>query len=304
MRVLTRADLDGVVAAAMIGEMEDVHQIVFAHPRDIEDGMIQVEPGDAIANLPYAEGCVLWFDHHHAAEHVMEMPAGVKGNVGVAPSAARLVFDYYKSIKLERYRGDLLDQTDRLDSASLTYEDVLKPQGWIQIGMTLDPRAGMANYDEYSLNMINMLMEGKTITEIMEDASVKGHIKKMLSSEHNFMRTVINLTHVRGTVSVTDFREMEEPPVGNRFLVYALYTRTNVNVRVLQHRDVGKLVVAVGKSIFDKSCKMHIGELMEEFGGGGLSGAGTFPVKANEADEKIALVINKLNQGNVAKFPG
>ncbi|MDP8209103.1 MAG: hypothetical protein P9L92_20740 [Candidatus Electryonea clarkiae] len=293
MRLLTRADLDGVVCAAMIMEHEDVSEIVFTHPKDMQDGLIEVQKGDGISNLPFHPNAGLWFDHHDKAEEVEEMPEGVRGRVDVAKSAARLVYEYYAAQDLHKYE-DMLEETDRLDSATLTMEDVLDPGGWILLGYTLDPRTGLGGFRDYSMEVIEAIKEGKTIDEILEMPSVQGRVNRYFADGEIFKKALMECTTEDGNVSITDFRPLDKTPTGNRFLVFALFPDSDVNVRIYRHRDASKIMVAAGKSIFIRTHPGHIGKLMADYEGGGLRGAGTCPVNASTAEQSIQEIVNKL----------
>ncbi len=293
MRILTRADLDGIVAAAMIMEHEEVNDILFVHPKDMQDGLVDVQKGDILSNLPLHPNASMWFDHHNKAEEVEEMPDGVRGKVGVADSAARIVYEYYGKAKLKRYR-EMLDETDRLDSATLTHKDVLDPDRWILLGYTLDPRSGFGRFREYSMEIINAIREGMTINEMLELPGAKARIAKYFEDQEAFKAALSKHTKMVANVSVTDFRGIADVPKGNRFMVFALFDQCNINVRLYDHRDEDKVMCAVGKSIFDRSHPTHVGQLMDEYGGGGLPGAGTCPIQKDKAEKTIKEIIGRL----------
>jgi hypothetical protein len=291
MRLITNHDFDGVVCAAMIADMENVHEVVFAHPKDLEDGLIEVFPGDMIANLPFHKNAELWFDHHSGS---YEQSNNVRGRVGNAPSTAGLVYDFYKDRDgIEKFEK-ALKWVDKYDHAQLTYEEVLRPEGWILLAITLDPRTELDDSMMYSLEIVNVLRKGLEIKEIMALPFVKRRVMQYIRDEHLFKKEVMRCTMVEGNVSITDLRGLDRIPSGNRFLVFPLFARCNVNIRIYDHRDVTKVMVAVGKSIFDKSCKVNIGDLMAKFGGGGLDGAGSCPLPTNGADGIINDIIKRL----------
>jgi len=293
MRLITNDDFDGVVCASMIADMEKIDEIHFAHPKDVEDGLVEVRDGDIVANLPFHPNASMWFDHHAKGDEVSVLPAGVKGRVGISPSAASLVYGYYNSEKLEHY-NEVLKYVDKYDEANLTYEEVLKPESWVLLGITLDSRTALGDTSEYALEIIAALRKGLPINEILELPVAKGRVRNYLRDEIKFKKEIMRCTDMEGPVSITDFRGLDEIPVGNRFQVFALFSRCNVNVRVYDHRDVTKVMVAVGKSIFDRSNTHHIGDLMAKYGGGGLEGAGSCPLPVNGADGIINDIVKRL----------
>ncbi len=293
MRLITRADMDGIVSAVMIMDKEPVDEIIFSHPKDVQDGKVEVFEGDAIANLPYWPKASLWFDHHDEAAKRGEMPEGVKGKVGEAPSAAGLVYSYYNTPDFDKYT-ELVKETDKMDSANLDYSDVLNPKGWMLLGFTLDPRTGLGGFKEYSMQVIEAIRSGESVENILEMPGVNGRITRYLFEEEKFKKDMINCTEMDGNVSITDFRPLDHIPTGNRFLVYAFFARCNINVRIYNHRDPNLVMCAVGKSIFDRDHPVHVGELMAEFGGGGLAGAGTCPLEKAKADDAIKKIVDRL----------
>ncbi len=124
MRLVTRADLDGLTSAVIITMKEPIDEIALVHPQDITDKRVRITKDDVLANLPYHPDAGIWFDHHLLTESNEKPPENFAGRYAVAPSAARLVYDYY----LERDPNDeklkalstLVHETDRLDSAQLT----------------------------------------------------------------------------------------------------------------------------------------------------------------------------------------
>ncbi|MCB2200233.1 exopolyphosphatase [bacterium] len=293
MRLFTNSDFDGVLSAAMIADAEHISEIKFVHPKDMQDGIVDVEKGDIIANLPFHENAGTWFDHHGDATRSFSQRNDVKGIVGESPSAARLIFEYYDSELMKKYT-QAVKYCDKYDSANLDYEETLKPEGWILLGMLLDPRTEMEDREAFSLEIIQSLRKGMGIDELLELPSVKGRARDYIRDEDLFKKELMRCTRRDGNVSITDFRGMDKVPVGNRFLVYALFARTNVNVRLFDHEDVTKVVCAVGKSIFDRSNPVHIGDLMGTFGGGGLEGAGTCTLPNTSVDGIVNDIIKRL----------
>ena len=293
MRLFTNTDFDGVLSAAMIADAEHINEIKFVHPKDMQDGIVDVEKGDIIANLPFHENAGTWFDHHGEATKGFSQRNNIKGIVGESPSAARLIFEYYDPEVMKKYTS-AVKYCDKYDSANLTYEEVLKPEGWILLGMLLDPRTELEDREQFALEVIQALRKGNDIEEILELPAVKARARDYIREEDDFKKELMSCTYRDGNVSITDFRGKDKIPVGNRFLVFALFARCNVNVRLYDHEDVTKRVCAVGKSIFDRSNPVHVGELMKTYGGGGLEGAGTCTLPVNGVDGIVNDIIKRL----------
>lgn len=295
MRLITRADLDGVTCAVLITTMEPVEQVVFVNPQDIEDGTAIINPGDIIANLPWHRNSTLWF-HNHKDKIVPEKDVGqVKGKRGIAPSTARLVWEYYDSPRLQRFT-ELLEETDRIDSADLTVEDVLYPTGWVLLGYTLDPFMGLSAFHGYANEIIAALKQGSNIDQILEIPEVSGRIKRYNSDVKEFKKELPGATHMEGNVIVTDTREVGILPLGNRFIAFTLFPEGNVQIEISLHKLDTEIRVRLGKSIFDRTCSVHLGRLAAEYDGGGLDGSAGLSLDVSDPDlnSKIKKIIERL----------
>jgi hypothetical protein len=293
MRVLTRGDLDGLTSAVLISMAEKVTEIRFAHPKDVQDGKIPCDAEDVVVNLPYVKGCGLWFDHHVSEERKLSDIGKFKGKFAVAPSAARVVYDYYKKPEFDKFKV-LLEATDRLDSAQLTPEDVTDPKGWILLGYTLDPRTGLGpEFQKYFRWLVEYVKE-VPLEKVLQHAEVKKRVDRVLQEQEEFKALLKKNSKLDGTVIVTDLRTVKDAPVGNRFLIYTLHPKGNVEVRILRGKEGKTVNCAIGHSIFNRTCKVNVGDLCASYGGGGHHGAGTCQLVHDTAEKQIAEIIGKL----------
>ncbi len=290
MRLVTRGDLDGLACAVLLTELEDVDDVVLVHPQDITDRKFNVTGDDIVANLPYHPACAMWFDHHLQTESNTKPPKDFKGKYGHAASAAHLIWEFYGR---DRRFARLIAETNRLDSANLTREDVLDPQGYILLGFTLDSRTGLGNYQDYFTECLGYLRT-MPIDEVLEQPEVWINVKKVREQDAEFRRALMRSSHLDGNVVVTDFRPYAVPPIGNRFLVYTLFPEANVSLRLHWGPQRESVIAAVGHSIFNRSCNTSVGELMSRFGGGGHRGAGTVPLPLAKAEEQITEILETL----------
>jgi len=291
LRLVTRGDLDGLACAVLLSSCEDVQEIQLAHPQDITDKRLHVDENDILANLPYHPACGKWFDHHLLTPSNEKPPEGFAGRHALAPSAARVIYDHYLGEHPELTRFDrLLQETDRLDSAQLTIDDVLSPGGYVLLGFTLDPRSGLGSWEGYFRSLVDLLKTAP-IEEVLARPEVAERIERMRAQDERFRRVTREHSRLEGNVVVTDFRGLDEPPVGNRFLVYTLFPEANISLRV--HRAPGPthVAVAVGHSIFNRTSNTNVGQLMSRHKGGGHKGAGTCLIPADDADHLIAELI-------------
>jgi hypothetical protein len=293
MRLVTRGDLDGLTCAVLLSLNEDIESISLIHPQDITDGRADIREGDIIANLPFHPACTMWFDHHlHTATANVPMGA-IKGRFAEAPSAARLVYEFYGGDETMPQFSHLVRETDRLDSADLSPGDVLMPDGYIKLGFTIDGRTGMGTFEKYFLHLVELIGSGASLPEVMDDLSVRRRCEMMDSENELFQAELKTHSRMDGNVVITDFRDLDHTPIGNRFLVYALFPEANVSVRIHWGPNKSFPMLLLGHSIFNRTCKTNVGELAARYGGGGHKGAGSIPLMA-EPDQQIVMVVNEL----------
>ncbi|MCI0343325.1 MAG: exopolyphosphatase [Planctomycetales bacterium] len=294
MRILTRGDLDGLTSSVFLSIAEKVTEIRFAHPKDVQDGKVPCTAEDIVVNLPYVPGCGSWFDHHVSEEGKLPEIGEFKGRFAIAPSAARVVYDHYRRPEFDRF-GELLEATDRLDSAQLSPKDVTEPKGWILLGYTLDPRTGLGpDFQKYFRWLVEYVKE-VPLEKILKHPEVKKRVDRVRAEEKAFAQFLEKNSRLDGNVVVTDLRKFKpaDVPVGNRFRVYALFPKANVEMRIF-NGHAGATVVAAGHSIFNRTCKVNVGNLLGKFGGGGHAGAGTCQLTPERAEQGLAEILATL----------
>ncbi|HTU71032.1 MAG TPA: exopolyphosphatase [Candidatus Baltobacteraceae bacterium] len=291
MRLITRADLDGLTSAILLQEVEAIDEIEFAHPKDVQDGKVAVTDHDILANLPYDERAGLWFDHHVSQSDAAWNPE-MRGNFEIAPSAARVIADHYKSDRFDRF-ADLLDATDRLDAALLTRDDIVDPKGWILVGYTLDPRSGLGAFKEYFRHLMS-LAKAQTVDQILQDPQVRKQVDRLKAEEPAFLEHLKETSRQDGNVVITDVRGRKNLPSGNRFLIYDLFPSANVSARVADGRNNEFVSIQVGHNILKRDCKTSIGDMMAQYGGGGHTGAGTCQPAPGDADRVLGEIVTIL----------
>jgi hypothetical protein len=294
MRLVTRGDLDGLTCALLLQEVENIDSVMLAHPKDVQDGRTDITSNDILANLPYDKRVGMWFDHHSSQQGEADRPEGFKGAYEVAPSAARVIANHYRSPKFARYE-ELLNETDRLDAAQLTMEDVTTPQRWILLGLTLDPRSGLGGFREYFEKLMRLCRE-QPVEEVLQEEEVAGRVKRLREEDDAFKKHLEEVVKVEGNVIYMDVRGMRGLPAGNRFLVYTMYPEQNVSLRVADGLAGKFFTVQAGHSIFNRTCKTNIGELMHKYGGGGHRGAGTCQPTVDVADQVIPEILETLKR--------
>lgn len=301
-RLLTRSDFDGLVAAVLLKHLGIIDEIVFVHPKDMQDGRIKVSQRDIATNLPYVEGLALCFDHHES-----EVLRGSKRENHIidpqAHSAARVVWDYYGGEKVFPVLFlPMIEAADKIDFADLTMREVMNPSGWVLLGFITDSRTGLGRFREFKVSNYDLMMRlidlcsTKGIDDILELPDVKERINLYHKHEDLARRQLAKCSRIEGDVLIIDLREEKTIYVGNRFTRYALYPETNLSIQIMWGREKKNTVIAMGKSIFNKTSRVNIGALTLGFEGGGHAGAGTCQVDNDKADEALREILGRIRK--------
>ena len=314
MRLVTRADFDGLVCGALITKFEKIDAYLFIEPKFMQDGLVEVRNGDVIANLPYHPNCTLWFDHH-ITNTMPEFDRPImpgKGGFRLAPSAARVVYEYYTEAgnrhtatgKSHSEEGELflaserikflLQDADKIDAGQLTREDVLNPQGYVLVSMTTDGR--YVEDEPYWLRIIDLLRD-KSLEETMDDAEVKRRCQKVLAFQEKLRAILLANTTLKRNVIYVDLRQVHDLPDGNRFLLFTLFPQGNIAVKVsydTQRADT--TAISVGYNIFNKTATVNVGELLQRYGGGGHKVVGSCRVPNDKAEQAIQEIVAAVTE--------
>jgi hypothetical protein len=310
MRLVTRADFDGLVCGALITKFENIDSHLFVEPKFMQDGWVDIRKGDIIANLPYHPNCTLWFDHHitNTTPQFDRPVMPGKGGFRLAPSAARVVYEYYTetakptepegAARLAFLNSDrlkyLLHEADRIDAGKLDREDVLAPQGYVLISMTTD---GKFTEDEpYWVRVIELLREA-TLQQMLEDAEVNRRCQQVLADQERLRNILLQRTNMKGNVIFVDLRGIEQLPEGNRFLLYTLFPQGNISVKVSEdNQRENTTAISVGYNIFNATSAVNVGELMRKYGGGGHKVVGSCRVPNEQAEQAIREIVEAVKE--------
>ena len=303
-RLVTRSDFDGLACAMMLRELGLVDEIKFVHPKDVQDGKIELSENDITTNLPYDPRVSIAFDHHESEIDRLKA-AEVGGKLVIDPnarSAARVVYDYYGGKEaFPRISEDLMTAVDKGDSADFTLEEVLHPEGWVMLHFIMDPRTGLGRFREFRISNYDLMMEligycmDHTIDEILELPDVAERVFLYREQSELFEAQLKRIAKIHGKVVVLDLRNEEIIHAGNRFMIYALYPETEISVHVAWGFQKQNTAVMIGKSIFNKSSNVDIGELCLHYGGGGHRNAGTCQLENDAVDAELPNIIEALN---------
>ena len=301
-RLVTRSDFDGLVCAVLLNELNLIDDIKFVHPKDMQDGKVEITANDITTNLPYVAAAHRAFDHHlsetirntgERKNHIIEAEA---------PSAARVVYNYYggKS-NFPTIADDMMDAVDKADSAQFSRDEILNPSGWVLLNYLMDARTGLGRFREFRISNYTLMMDlikycrNHNIDEILELADVKERVELYFEQAEKAKEQLLRCTTVHKNLAVLDLRDEETIWATNRFMIYALFPQTNISIHILWGVQKQNTVFATGKSILDRGSKTNVGELMLEFGGGGHQAAGTCQVDNDQAAATLQTLITRIN---------
>jgi nanoRNase/pAp phosphatase (c-di-AMP/oligoRNAs hydrolase) len=301
MRLLTRSDFDGLICAVLLKELGLMTSWKFVHPKDVQDGLVEAGPDDILANVPYAPGCGMWFDHH-ASEDERNLSGGLfAGSSKPAPSCARVIWDYFGGHEKIPARYDaMMRYVDKCDSGDLSLEEIQNPTGWVLLSFVMDPRTGLGRYRDYRISNLALMDEligyirTMSIEDILALPDVAERTQRYFAQHKLFVDMILRASQVQGNVVVLDLRGEEEIFTGNRFLVYALFPLCNVSVQVLWGVMREKTVFTVGHSILNRTSKTNVGSLMLKYGGGGHPQVGTCQVENDRAEAALQEIVATL----------
>ncbi len=304
MRLVTRSDFDGLGCAALLKETGIIDDIKFVHPKDVQDGKISMDENDILANIPYAPGCGLWFDHH-SSEGEREAYGDFKGESDpLALSAARVIYNYYGGAEkfVNPHLKDLVNAVDKADSGNFTVDEVLNPEGWGLLSFIMDPRTGLGRYRDYRISNYQLMMamidycRAMPVEEILALPDVVERKTRYFEQDRLFKEMVQANTVIKGNVIVVDLRNQEEIYTGNRFILYSLYPEQNISIQVMWGFRRQNIVMTCGYSIVNRTARTDVGSLMLKHGGGGHRKVGTCQVPVEEAEDVLCELIEKMRE--------
>jgi nanoRNase/pAp phosphatase (c-di-AMP/oligoRNAs hydrolase) len=301
-RLVTRSDFDGLVCAVLLRHLDMIDEIKFVHPKDVQDGEVEVTDNDILTNLPYAPGAHMVFDHHHSetlrnegnlANHIIDADA---------PSAARVIYEHFGGPqRFPEVSDELMRAVDQADSADYALDDILRPQGWTLLNFLMDSRTGLGRFRDFRISNYQLMMQlidacirHNEVDEILAQSDVKERADLFRDQSALFVEQLKRVSHLDGDVVVVDLRDEEVIHAGNRFMVYALFPESRVSMHIIWGRQKLNTVFACGKSILDRTSPVDVGEVMLRYGGGGHLAAGTCQVPHDESDRVQREIVDAL----------
>ncbi len=302
-RLVTRSDMDGLVSAVLIKELDMLSTIKFVHPKDVQDGKVDLGPEDITTNLPYMDSVHLAFDHH--ASETLRVEAQNDNHIidPEAPSAARVVYEYFGGKDtFPSISQEMMSAVDKADSAQYTEEDILNPQGWELLSFMMDARTGLGRFRDFRISNYDLMMDlidycrDHSINDILKLPDVQERTNLYFEHAEPFKNQIKRCSTIHGKLVVLDLRDEEIIYSGNRFMIYALYPECNISMHVIWGFKKQNTAFAVGKSIIDRSSQVNVGELMLKYGGGGHVAAGTCQIDNDKAEKFKAELIKALSK--------
>lgn len=304
-RLITRSDMDGLVCAVLLKELGIIDDISFAHPKDMQDGLIDIDTDVITTNLPYVEGVYMAFDHH-ASEMSRAGGKPRENHIidGDAPSAARVVYDYFGgAAAFPTIADDMMVAVDKADSAAFSKTDIIEAKGWELLSFIMDARTGLGRFRDFNISNYQLMMklidtvrEHQSIEQILQMPDVKERVDLYNAHLPKFKEQIERCARVYDNLVVLDLRKEDTIWAGNRFMIYAMFPKSNISMHVMWGKNKQNTVLAIGKSILNKTSKTHVGDLCLSYGGGGHNAAGTCQISNIKSDEKIQEIIEKINK--------
>ena len=300
MRLITRSDFDGLACGALLLKAGVVDCWKFAHPKDIQDGLVEVTENDCLANVPFVEGCGLWFDHHSSEHERLELAGKYKGESRITPSCARIIYEYYGGHETFPQFEEMMEAVDKVDSANLTAEEIAHPEGWILIGFLMDPRTGLGRWRNFTISNYQLMEKllfacaSMSTEEILALPDIQERIKVYNEQTEKFTEMVKAHTRVEGGVIISDLRGVDPIYTGNRFMIYSLYPEQNISAWIVSGKGGAGCSAAVGYSVVNRTSHVDVGKLMLKYGGGGHRKVGTCQFTDENMDTELPKMLGEL----------
>lgn len=304
MRLITRSDFDGLACGALLKEAGLIDNFQFAHPKDLQAGLVPVGPNDILANVPYVPGCGMWFDHH-TSEGERLGSISYRGMSRVAPSCARVIYDFLGGTsRFPAHWDPMMVTVDKVDSADLTLKEIESPSDWILIGYIMDPRTGLGRFRHFRISNFQLMVEmveycrTMTASQILRQPDVSERVDFYKEQSHLFHLMLQRCTYMVGSVLIIDYRNEENIYAGNRFLVYTMFPDCKVSMHVTWGKDNQSITLAMGNSILNRTSQANLGSIALHFGGGGHESVATCQVATSEIESTMSTIINYINTEN------
>jgi nanoRNase/pAp phosphatase (c-di-AMP/oligoRNAs hydrolase) len=299
-RLVTRSDFDGLVCAALLKHLDMLDDVKFVHPKDVQDGKVELGANDITTNLPYHAGVHIAFDHHHSETLRVDSRPPNHVIVPGAASAARVVYEHFGAADTFPGIDELMQAVDKADAAQFTLDEILHPSGWVLLNFLMDPRTGLGRFRDFRISNYQLMMQlidvctVMSVEEILQTPDVAERVELYFEHAEQAVEQIDRCATVHGNLVVLDLRDEDVIHPTNRFTIYALFPKCNISIHVLWGLKQQNTVFATGKSILDRSSRTNVGELMLSYGGGGHEAAGTCQVANEDAQRILGELVGRI----------
>ncbi|MGD9014270.1 MAG: exopolyphosphatase, partial [Desulfobacterales bacterium] len=256
--------------------------------------------------VPYVRGCGLWFDHHSSEQERLQLNGKFKGASKKAPSAAQVVYDYYRkhkgyADKLAKF-NKLIEIAGKADSAKFTREEILHPEGWTMLAFISDPRTGLGYKRSFTISNFELmkklprLLRTRKVDDILKLSDFQERVKLYQEENKKYEQLITQTAIIEGDAIILDFRNRKSIPVGNRFMEYVLYPEQNLSIRIADGKNKAFVMISVGHSIINPTSSVDVGSLTLKYGGGGHKRVGTCQVSYEDADRVVGEMLAVINR--------
>lgn len=302
-RLVTRSDIDGLACAMILRELGIVDEVKFAHPKDVQDGLVALTENDITTNLPYDSRVHLAFDHHESELKRVSINKARNNLVidAFAKSAARVVYNYYGGAEKIKLSSEFLNIVDKCDGGEFTKDEILYPTGYVLLNFITDPRTGLGRYKNFSISNYQLMLKlidmipKYGIADILSSPDVAERVSYYFRNVDTFKEKILEIAKAEKKVVVIDWRKHQDVYVGNRFLVYAMFPNAEVSIYVSPSKIEGRTSIMIGKSIISPYSEVNIGDLCLRYGGGGHANAGTCQIDDETIDKELVEIIDYIN---------
>ncbi|OED43645.1 exopolyphosphatase [Chromatiales bacterium (ex Bugula neritina AB1)] len=301
-RLITRSDFDGLVCVVLLKYLDILSDIKFVHPKDMQDGKVEITENDITTNVPYVPGCHLAFDHH-LSETIRNTAHDNHIIDADAPSAARVVYEYYGGAStFPATWVEMMEAVDQADSAQYVRSEILEPTNWTLLNYLMDARTGLGRFHDFRISNYELMMQlidkcaNYEIEEILQLPDVMERIELYEQMKNKAKDQIKRCATIKDNLIILDLREEELIFPTNRFMVYAIYPECNISIHQIWGLKKQNVVFAIGKSILKRDSNTNVGELCLRYGGGGHLAAGTCQIDHDRAEQVLKELTTQINE--------
>ena len=132
------------------------------------------------------------------------------------------------------------------------------------------------------------------LQQVMQLPDIKERVDLFKEHEQAAKEQIQRCSKTYKNCVVLDLRNEEIIFAANRFMIYAMFPDCNISVHVMWGLKQQNTVLAIGKSILNRSSNTNVGELCLRYAGGGHLNAGTCQVNNENNEQLLQEIIQKI----------